>query len=838
MSGLRRLLVRQLVQHPLQTFLAVLGIALAVAVVLAIDLCNASAGRAFDLAKQSVFGPYTHQISADEAGLEEGLYRQLRIELGLRRLLPTVRGSVRAHDDRMLEIIGLDPVSLYGRNMASGAGVSGIATPFALQVTPGAVMLSRSLAGTLGLDITSVLEVRHNGEIHRLQVIGLLPEDNDLQEEALQDSLIVDISTAQEILEIQGKLSRIDLVLGAAEEERVKPLLHAPAQLTPSTARGNAMEQMTRAFRINLTALSLLALVIGAFLIYNTMTISVLKRRDLMATLRTLGVMDREIYRLILGEALVLALAGTLAGIALGILLSEYLLQLASRTLNDLYFMGEVRTLYLNAWSLAKALLLGMGITLLAAWLPAREAARIPPVLSRLRSLLETETRRRQRPMVLVGIVLLLLAPVVLAASGKSIIGGFAALFLIILSFALFTPWLLVLLIKLLRPLLSILLGLPGVIAARGVLAALSRTQVAVTALMIAISATIGVSIMIGSFRQSVEQWLADYLAADIYITQARSIPEGIDPEIVNEIRKHPEVSDLYSSRWRRIWQGESLTWVYVTGLGEEIFKNYRFVDGPGEGLWQDFFNTDSVIISEPFAWRHDLQRGDQITLPTTQGETRFRVLGIYRDYGSDRGVVTMHTRTDGRHWDDDSAMSLMVSLQSGADAGRIAKSFNAGLLAGSGLQARSNRSLRQQSMAIFDRTFAITEVLRLLTILIATTGILAALMAIQLERGREFAVLRANGLTPGGLGGLVLTESGLMGLISGVLAIPLGLVMAVVLIDVINRRSFGWSMELLLEPRYLAGALLLGLLAGLLAGVYPAWRMARIAPASALRDE
>src|SRR3972149_3965754 len=151
MSGLRRLLVRQLVQHPLQTFLAVLGIALAVAVVLAIDLCNASAGRAFDLAKQSVFGPYTHQISADEAGLEEGLYRQLRIELGLRRLLPTVRGSVRAHDDRMLEIIGLDPVSLYGRNMASGAGVSGIATPFALQVTPGAVMLSRSLAGTLGL---------------------------------------------------------------------------------------------------------------------------------------------------------------------------------------------------------------------------------------------------------------------------------------------------------------------------------------------------------------------------------------------------------------------------------------------------------------------------------------------------------------------------------------------------------------------------------------------------------------------------------------------------------------------------------------------------------------
>ena len=197
-----------------------------------------------------------------------------------------------------------------------------------------------------------------------------------------------------------------------------------------------------------------------------------------------------------------------------------------------------------------------------------------------------------------------------------------------------------------------------------------------------------------------------------------------------------------------------------------------------------------------------------------------------------------MHTRTGTRHWDDDSAMSLMVSLQRGADARRIAKSFNAGLLAGSGLQARSNRSLRQQSMAIFDRTFAITEVLRLLTILIATTGILAALMAIQLERGREFAVLRANGLTPGGLGGLVLTESGLMGLISGVLAIPLGLVMAVVLIDVINRRSFGWSMELLLEPRYLAGALLLGLLAGLLAGVYPAWRMARIAPASALRDE
>jgi putative ABC transport system permease protein len=839
MNCRRRMLMRHLLQHPVQTGLSVLGIALAVAIVLSIDLTNASARRAFDLAKLSIFGTVSHQITADNGGVDEELYRQLRREHGLQRLTPIVSGYVQTLDGGMLEVIGIDPVAMLGTGgRAGGLRVQGIDSPMALLIEPGAVLISEAAADKLDLTVPGNISVSHFGKQHRLQVIGVLPAHSALQQEVLQSSVLADIATAQEILAMQGQLSRIDLVLDDKQEAQLQQLIRYPLELLPSTARGNAMQQMTRAFRINLTALSLLALVIGAFLIYNTMTLSVLKRRDVIATLRTMGLQENELFRLVLGEALILGIAGTLVGTGLGMLLSQHLLKLASRTMNDLYFMGQVQTLYLNHWSLLKATGLGLFTSLVAAYLPAREAARIPPVITRLRSRLEAETRYRHRTFTIAGLLLCVLAMIVLAATGRSISGGFAALFFLILGFALFAPGLLVLLINLARPLLSSGFGLMGNIAARGLLASLSRTQVAVTALMIAISATIGVSIMISSFRGSVQQWLEGYLAADIYITQARNNPSGIDETVIERIRQHPDVDHVYGAGWHRFWQDESLTWLYVTGIPREAFNAYQFADNDAADRWQRFVTTDSVIISEPYAYHNNVARGDRIILPAADGERIFTILGIYRDYSSDRGVVTMHEGIYAGYWDAAPMTSLMITLQAGADAGQTAAAFNDGILNEAGLRARSNRSLRNQSLEIFDRTFAITEVLRLLTIIIATTGILGALMAIQLERGREFAVLRANGLTPRDLKKLVLTESGLMGTVAGILAIPLGVVMAAVLIFVINRRSFGWSMELMLEPRYLLSALAIGLLAGVLAGVYPAWHMAGTSPALALRDE
>jgi putative ABC transport system permease protein len=210
----------------------------------------------------------------------------------------------------------------------------------------------------------------------------------------------------------------------------------------------------------------------------------------------------------------------------------------------------------------------------------------------------------------------------------------------------------------------------------------------------------------------------------------------------------------------------------------------------------------------------------------------------VFADYGSEQGVVMVSRRTYDANWDDRGVSSLGLVLAPGADPEAAAAALRARSGGDQDLLIRSNRALREASLEIFDRTFAITAVLRVLATAVAVIGVLSALMALQLERARELGVLRAQGLTPREVWRLVLAETGLLGGIAGVLAVPVGTGLALVLIHVINRRAFGWSIETTLPADVLLQAVGLAVLAALLAGAYPAWRMARTLPAPALREE
>jgi putative ABC transport system permease protein len=251
-------------------------------------------------------------------------------------------------------------------------------------------------------------------------------------------------------------------------------------------------------------------------------------------------------------------------------------------------------------------------------------------------------------------------------------------------------------------------------------------------------------------------------------------------------------------------------------------------------------------MVSEPYARRHAVHAGGSIVLPTAEGERRFRVAGVFDDYSSDLGLVLISRRTWLRCWRDPRLSGFSLDLapagRSGAPAEQDAASTVRLLRQALGDEApliiRSNRALKRLSLEIFDRTFLITGVLRLLAGLVAAIGVLSALTALQLERAREIGVLRAAGLTPGQVWQLVTAQTGLMGLAAGLLALPVGLVLSAIMVFVINRRSFGWTIHLDIAPGVLLEALLLALATALAAGVYPAWRMARTPPALALREE
>jgi putative ABC transport system permease protein len=599
---------------------------------------------------------------------------------------------------------------------------------------------------------------------------------------------------------------------------------------------------MTAAFETNLHALGLLALFVGVFLVYNTVTFSVVQRRGLWASLRTLGVTRAQVFRLVCGEALALGAVGTALGLGLGTLLGSGLVRLVAQTINDLYFSVGVSGLSLEAVVLTRGLLLGLGGTLLGAIPPALEATSQAPRTAQARSTLESRARALVPRLALAGVAVALLALLLLAVTRESLVASFVALFALLLAAAFLAPAFTVAACALAARTLGPLAGSVGRMAARGIVRNLSRNAVAIAALSIAIAASVGMGVMIASFRDAVSRWLTTSLVADVYVSAPNPVSSrntsDLPPGLVERFLARPGVEGgtTYRGFVTTDPQGET---VFGAALGMDPRSRNAFAFAPGwpDDVWERF-EAGQAIVSEPFSRRTGLGVDDTVELVTDRGLQAFTIAGVYYDYTSDQGFVQVSRATYERWYDDRGVSSLALFVSSGTDPQATAEALRADLRPGEVPRIRSTGSLREASLELFDRTFRVTAVLRLLAGAVAFVGTLSALLALQLERGREVGVLRALGLTPRQVRRLVLSETGLMGAIAGLLALPLGAVLAWVLIEHINTRAFGWTLWMQLHASVLLQGLALAVVAALLAGVFPAWRMARISPAEALRSE
>lgn len=837
-SLLLRAGVRYHQRHWLQSALAVVGIALGVAVVTAIDLANESANRAFSLSAERLAGSATHQVIGGPSGLPEDFFQGLRMA-GVRPSAPVVEGYATV-GSRTFQFLGIDPFSerAFHPRLAVSPGTQG----FDLQqllTEPNTVLMARETLEELGLSLGERLQARIGGLPQALTVAGTLPAGDPLQERVQRSLLVADIATAQEVFGMVGRLSHIDLILSDRETATVEALLPPGAELVPASNRAAAMTEMTRAFRTNLTALSLLALVVGMFLIYNTMNFAVVQRRQAIGMLRALGATQREIFGLFLREALLFGLVGTVLGIVAGILMAQGLLRLVTRTINDIYFVLTVTDFFLTPLSLLKGLLLGMIATLFSAWIPALSATRSAPGPVMSRSLLEERHRRYIPRAALIGIGVMSAGAILLAIPSGNLLLGFAALFALIIGYSLLVPFATVGLMTALgrlvrsRPLMRL--------ATRGVTASLSRTAVALAALTLAVSTIVGVGIMVDSFRSTVAQWLHHTLRADIYLAVAgpfserRSTP--LSEEVLSAVRETRGVSHISTYREVTVSGPLGSANLAILGAAPESYRGYQF-KGTDRQRAINGFRKGAVLISEAFAHRHELTADERIVLNTDKGPQSFAIAGIFYDYGSDRGIVHMARETYERFWNDEIVTALGIYKNAGTTTEDLLARLEERLSRLQTLNIRSNEALREASFVVFDRTFAITRVLRLLAMIVAFIGILSALMALQLERAREFAILRATGMTPWEVYRLVTVQTGLMGGVAGVLSLPLGIVLASVLIQVINRRAFGWTLNLELPGGIFLQVFVLACGAAILAGLYPAWRMANANPAQALREE
>ncbi len=847
--------MRRAYRRPFQYILFVLGVALGVAMMVSVDLANGSATKAFELSTDAITGRATHRLVSGPGGIDEELYVQLRRELGYTNSAPLVDGFVNIPElgDQPFRLLGVDPFaeppfrSYFGNQEGTGRFDQGALATFLSE--PNSLFVLGSLADESGIPLGGTITLDRAGELTTVTVAGLLDPQDESNQRALEGIVFADISTAQEILRMDGKLSTIDLIIeDEADFAAIEAILPTGVRLENTAASSNAIQQMTAAFELNLTALSLLALLVGMFLIYNTVTFSVVQRRPMFAILRCLGVTGGQLFQLILVEAVILSLVGSLIGLVLGVLLGRGLIGLITQTINSFYFVVNVRSVIVDPLSLVKGVTFGVAAALIASFFPALEAYRTTPGSGLRRSTLEGKVENLLPRLVIAWAILCAIGAGLLALPGRNLILAFAGLFAILIGFALVTPPVTVWLMRAaVRP-MDGLFGAIGRMAPRDINRSLSRTSVAIAALMTAVSVIVGVSIMIGSFRGTVVEWLNQTLRADIYISPtsatANRVEGSLNPSVVDDLVTWDGVDGASTARVVQVFSPQFDREITLAGVNGDISRGSRPYAWLPSGwdhddVWDALATGDGIIVSEPLVLREELRYPPEpIMLETNNGPKEFPVVAVMYDYSSDQGMIWMGSDTYQTEWDDMEISTVALFVDPGTDPDTMVDAMRTEFNGRQDLVINSNRSLRETSIEIFDQTFAITSALRLLATIVAFIGVLSALMSLQLERSRELGVLRATGMTLRQMWKLSFLETGLMGLVAGLLAIPTGFVLAWVLIYVINVRSFGWTLQMDLQPAYFLQALAVALVAALLAAIYPSFKLGQMIIASAIRSD
>ncbi len=862
----RQVIVRQLRLEPVRSAVTVLGVALGIAVVVAIRLANVSSLRGFEVALETMAGATSVEIVGPALGIDETLVPQLGFLRDYGLVSPVVEGDALAEPDRraesesrpaeMLRVLGVDilrdqPLRDYRLIGFAGGDRPPSAQEFLeLLLDSRAIVLTEKYARRVGLEVGSTVWLTVGDRRDAFTVRGLLADEGPAR--VLDGHFaLMDIAAAQLALDRLGRLDRIDVRLDAAvaievAEREIAARLPDSLTVQRPARRGQQVEQMLAAFHLNLTALSYVALLVGLFLVYNTVSISVVARRGEIGTLRALGLSRRAVVWLFLGEAAALAVPGCLIGLVFGQALAHGAVALTSQTVQALYVASAAVVPVVARAEVALAFGIGLPLSLLAAALPALEASRVTP-LAAIRGHDRVETRFRLRPRLFVAPMALLALGGWLAQLGPINglpLAGYGAALAFVLGAAGLVPVVLFALGRFGGPLVGRLFGIEGQLAHANLAGAISRLSISVAALAVSLSMMVAIAVMIGSFRETVIYWVGQTLEADLFIGPATR-SEGarqatLSSEVERLVSDHPEVAAI--DRFRTvaaIYRDAQIVlgsgdFAVLLDRGNLLFK----APADARAAVREAIDADAVVVSESFSLKHGHEVGDEIVLTTPAGPRRFRVAVVYFDYSSDRGVVMMDRHTFARHFGDVAPTGLTVYLRDGADA----DATRVDLLSRVGERHRiyvyTNQALRAEVLRIFDATFAITYALEVIAVFVAVLGVAGTLVTLVLERRRELAMLRLVGADRRQVRRMVMLEAGMLGGVSQAIGLGVGLLLSLVLIFVVNVQSFGWTIQFHVPVRFLAQMSAAILVATALAGVYPARRAARIYVAEQMGEE
>ena len=862
------LALKHLTGRPFRTTLTVVGVAVGVAAVLAIYLANQTVFESFQRTVARVAGEATIHISGAERRLDETLVERIRLHPDVRAVHPYLSQSVTLEtadgDTQASMVWGLDLLDVFGRE--TGMRQTSGNEEFSLDplLSPDAIFVDRELATNLGVSRGDSVTVRVGPRRFEVTVSRILTFSDD--ETRWHSMVIMDIAAAQVQLNRLGQLDGVDVVTapGIPVDHVMQEL---QAQLGPSvlvnrpSQRDAQVQRMLTSFQLNLTTLSMVGLFVGTFLIYNAIGFSVVQYRREIGILRAVGMFRRHIVLLFLGEAMMIGIVGGCLGSVFGSGLAHWVVGLERETVSELYGIATLGELPLTLPVFLGGGFLGMVLSVIGALSPSLEASRTAPALAIAPGQYETTRHHYGRWTFLAVVVLGLAGLLSLPGPVNGLpVFGYAAAFCVLLGCTLLSP-------------LGIhLLGLvasarsrrnpgrvgierwgdtsraglnPGAmtrLAVDQITRSSGRNSVTLSAFMVGIAIVVGVGVMIESFRDTVERWIDQTLMADLVVTPHEKGLDAdphenvfrISPEIVQRARAVPGVAAVDPYLQVRMQVGSTQAYVVARDLALHAERSrYLFVDGDSSHRLRQAIAERGVVVSEVLARRLEVNVGDVLSLPTEAGQQDFPVAGVFYDYATDGGKIVLDRSLYERWWGDRTSTVLAVYLEPNTDDQRVRSTLTKALGPLLPVSIISNTELKAHILEIFDRTFRLTYGLELVTVIVGLLGIINTLLTTVVERQREFATFRAIGGSRRQVQGLVVRESlclGFLGLGLGLLA---GLLLATLLISVINKQSFGWTIHMTVPSKTILEAFLVAGFTGLLAGYLPA----RWATAGAIAD-
>lgn len=866
LAAIRLVGTRHLVEHPVRTAVTVLGIALGVSVSIAIRTANVEVLRSFEGAVLQVAGRATLQVSGGELGVDERTIVDLRRHPAILSATPVIHqaASVAAgpHRGETLAILGLDLLEAADVKDFHLAGEDATAS-FEAMLASDALFVGTRLASDWGLTVGSRLDLLVGTGVHRLTVRGLIEPGGGVRS-VWDRAAVMDIASAQAQFGLVGRLDRIDLVTepGRSIEQlaaELRAVLPAAVTVTRPSHRTEQVGRMVRAMQLNLATLGAVGLLVGLLLIYNTVAFSVVRRRREIGILRALGMSRGGVSAVFLSEAAVMGGAGGLLGSAVGFALARGLVALLSRTVSELYAspgawtggVGLDMAMPMGLW--VEGCAVGIGVSILGAAGPSLDASRTLPARALAPGEYEAGQELRAGSLAWWGVGGLILSGLLAVPGpvGGVPLWGYASAFFLLAGLSCLAP---AVVRRLGAPVQPGRGGSPDYgrgamrrIAADQVARAPGRNGVTVSALMVGLAVMVGVSVMIHSFRLTVDHWIHQTILADLIVAPTSWL-QGDDSGMLSKrlplawldmAAALPGVAAVDPYREMTVdLQGQPVALVSrALGLHAERSR-YLFLDGESAGTLRRTIEADGVIVSEVLAGRLGLRRGEALRMMTPSGEAAFPITGVFYDYATDGGKIVMDGGLYRRLWHDQTATVLAVYLAPGAQAVDVRRRLIETVGREGQVAVIANAELKAEILAIFDRTFAVTYALEIIAVVIALLSIVNTLLTSVLERQRELAILRAIGASRRQITGLVLWESAYLGLLGSGLGLFGGVWLSVLLIEVINKQSFGWTVQRSLPLGLLLQAVGLALAAALAAGYAPARWAARQPVADGLRYE